>query len=226
MRRADRLFQIVQILRRGRLVTASAIAAELEVSTRTVYRDVADLMATGVPIDGAAGAGYLLRRGYDLPPLMFTQDEIEALVLGVRMVQTYGDPALRRAAADVLAKAQAVLPESRAMAIDGVALGAYADGCAGPMTVSLEDVRRAIRERLPLHIVYSDGQETVSERSIHPLGLSLFNGIWLLAAWCTMRADFRTFRPDRMRTLEVERTSFPHLPGQDLATFLRQVGQV
>jgi predicted DNA-binding transcriptional regulator YafY len=143
MRRAERLFQIIQILRRHRrAVTADAIAAELEVSVRTVYRDVAELIGQRVPIDGAAGVGYLLREGFDLPPLMFTEDELEALVIGVRIVDSWADPALGRAARDVLAKIAAVVPERLRPRVASLALAAPPSGRRPEIGVDMASLRR------------------------------------------------------------------------------------
>ena len=147
MRRADRLFQIIQILRRGQLTTAQALADELEVSSRTIYRDVADLIGSGVPVEGAAGAGYLLRDGYDLPPLMFSPTELEALVLGVRIVASWADAELGRAAQDVLAKVEAVLPEPLRVRLDTMPLlapGDHAGAAQGrPRSTAPSDPRAA-----------------------------------------------------------------------------------
>src|SRR4051812_39275569 len=164
MRRADRLFQIVQRLRRhGAVVTAAALAHELEVSERTVYRDVADLVASGVPITGEAGVGYRLPRGaFDLPPLMFTEDEIEALVLGARVVESWADPALARAAADVLAKVEVVLPPALRERIAGATLFALNLRERAAESGHLTTLRAAVRERRKVRLAYVDrgGQPT------------------------------------------------------------------
>ena len=143
MRRADRLFQIIQILRRARgVVTADALAAELEVSVRTVYRDMAELIGQRVPIEGAAGVGYLLRDGYDLPPLMFSEDELEALLIGARIVESWADPELGRAAADVLAKIAAVVPAERRARIASLSLAAPPSGRRPEIAIDMAMLRR------------------------------------------------------------------------------------
>lgn len=222
MRRADRLFQIIQILRRGHLTTARALADELEVSARTIYRDVADLMGSGVPIEGAAGAGYLLRGGYDLPPLMFSQTELEALVLGARIVASWADPELGRAAHDVLAKVEAVLPlplRSRLAKMPLLAPGNHAEA---PRTVDLAALRRMIREQRKVDLDYCDGDDRVTRRRVWPLGLFFYGPVWLLAAWCELRQDFRMFRVDRMAQADWLDVGFDPKPGRTLEDFGRQ----
>lgn len=219
MRRADRLFRIIQVLRRGRVVTAQRLAEELEVSVRTVYRDVADLMASGVPIDAEAGVGYLLR-GYDLPPLTFTLDEIEALVLGARVVESWGDPALASAAREVLAKVEMVLPAGREEAIRKTALFAPEWHGRPAMRVDFAALRRAVRERRKVRLAYVDAHGAVSFRLVRPLGLSFYGTIWLLVAWCELRVDFRTFRPDRIRELEVTAERFVDEPGRTIEDYV------
>lgn len=200
MRRADRLLQIVQVLRRhGRPVTAQALAAELEVSRRTIYRDILDLQAARVPIDGEAGVGYILRPGYDLPPLMFTVEEVEAIVLGARLVRKRGDVGLARAAEDVMAKVAAVLPSPLALALERTALlvrHPFAEEEAfGPHMALL---RRSVRDRDRLHITYENGAALVSERVVWPLALLFYPQVTLLGAWCELRGGYRFFRTDRI----------------------------
>ncbi|MFG0319050.1 MAG: helix-turn-helix transcriptional regulator, partial [Planctomycetota bacterium JB042] len=155
MRRADRLFQIVQLLRGGRVLTAAAIAAELEVSPRTIYRDVADLIASGVPIEGEVGVGYCMARGFDLPPLMFDDEEIGALVLGARMVQAYGDDRMARRARSVLEKIELVVPERRKGSFERPELHVFS--WIGPdARAHMEALRRAIDERRRLRFEYRD----------------------------------------------------------------------
>jgi predicted DNA-binding transcriptional regulator YafY len=222
MRRADRLFQIIQILRRGRLTTARAMAEELEVSARTVYRDVADLIGSGVPIEGAAGAGYLLRGGYDLPPLMFSQTELEALVLGARIVASWADPELGRAAQDVLAKVEAVLPLPLRSRLAKMPLLAPVNHAEVPRTVDLAVLRRMIREQRKVDLDYCDRNDQVSRRRVWPLGLFFYGPVWLLAAWCELRQDFRMFRVDRMVQAVWLDLCFDPIPGRTLEDFGRQ----
>ena len=222
MRRADRLFEIIQILRRRRLVRAQDLAERLEVSERTIYRDVRDLIASGVPIDGEAGVGYLLRDGFDLPPLMFNEQEIEALVLGARIVETWADPALAEAARDVLAKVEAVVPERLQAFLAQTALWAPADHFAEPISVDPAMLRRAIREQLKVNFRYRDGEERLTERNVRPLALAFYGPVWLLAAWCELRADFRSFRLDRMSGLCLLDQRFRPERGKSIDDFMRR----
>ena len=209
MRRADRLFQIIQILRRGQLTTARALADELEVSSRTIYRDIADLIGSGVPVEGAAGAGYLLRDGYDLPPLMFSPTELEALVLGARIVASWADAELGRAAHDVLAKVEAVLPEPLRARFAKMPLLAPGDHAEVPRKVDLAALRKMIRDRRKLDLDYYDAAGQMTRRRVWPLGLFFYGPVWLLAAWCELRQDFRHFRTDRIVTLNVSDKRYP-----------------
>jgi predicted DNA-binding transcriptional regulator YafY len=219
MRRADRLFQIVQILRRRRLTTARHLAETLEISERTVYRDIRDLCTSGVPIEGEAGVGYRLR-GFDLPPLMFTREEVEALVFGARIVQSWADPALARAASEAVAKIQAILPGDRSHLVETTPLYAPSDHYRETLTVDLARMREAVRESRRLRFAYTDAAGSATERTAHALGLFFYGPVWLLAGWCELREDFRLFRLDRMRDLEVLPGSVPPIPGRTLGDFL------
>jgi predicted DNA-binding transcriptional regulator YafY len=219
VRRADRLFQIVQILRRRRLTTARHLAESLEISERTVYRDIRDLAASGVPIEGEAGVGYRLR-GFDLPPLMFNREEVEALVLGARIVQSWTDPELARAASEALAKIEAALPRDRSHLVDGTPLFAPSDHWRVETAVDLPTLRQAIRDSRKLRFRYIDAGGTQSERTVRPLGLSFYGPVWILAAWCELRQDFRAFRVDRIQDLEVLPGSFSPEPGRTLQDFI------
>lgn len=220
MRRADRLFQIVQELRRHKLVTARRLADTLEVSERTIYRDIRDLAASGVPIEGEAGVGYVLQRGFDLPPLMFTEEEIEALVLGARIIESWADPALAKAAADVVAKVQAVLPESLRDQVERTPLAAPADHSAAPMSVDAAAIRAALRNRRKLHFHYRNAEGRASERAVRPLALAFYGPVWLLIAWCELRGDFRAFRLDRMHEMTVLEERFAEERGKTLHDFV------
>ncbi len=222
MRRADRLFQLIQILRRRRVTTAARLAEELEVSLRTVYRDVRDLIASGVPIEGEAGVGYALR-GFDLPPLMFTQEEIAALVLGARLVESQGDPALKRAARDVLAKVAAVLPPDLERRVQSTPLFAPAFARDEPLAALLGVLRVAVETRETVAFSYKDKTGARSTRRARPLCLTYFAPNWLLTGWCETREDFRNFRLDRMENLTRTGERFDPAPGRDLDTFLRRV---
>ena len=223
MRRADRLFQIIQILRReAGLTTGAALAEELEVSVRTIYRDVADLMATGVPIDGEAGMGYMLRDGYALPPLMFTVDEMDALVLGARIVESWADEELGRAAKDVLAKVGAVVPEHLRDIVMSPDFTAPTDHRQARVEVGLKVLRKAIRDRRKLNLGYGDEEGKTTERVIRPLTLSFYGPVWLLIGWCELRVDFRAFRADRIARVEMLEDTFRLEPGKTLADYLKR----
>ena len=218
MRRADRLFQIVQILRRRRLTTARQLAERLCISERTVYRDVRDLIASGVPIEGEAGVGYRLR-GFDLPPLMFSREEVEALVLGARIVQSWTDPELAGAAAEALAKIEAALPRDRSHLVRSTALFAPEEHFRVEITIDLAVLRQSVREHRRLRFGYTDAAGIATLRTVRSLALSFYGPIWLLAGGCELREGFRTFRLDRMRDLEVLE-SVPPEPGRTLQDYL------
>ncbi len=199
MSRADRLLRLIQLLRRYRQpVSAARLAEELNVSLRSIYRDVQTLRGEGASIDGEPGVGYLLKPGFLLPPLMFTDEEIEALVLGLRLTVVHADDMLGRAAAEVIAKLRAVLPKDLRAVVDETALLAGPALARPPETVELGELRRAIREQKKARIVYTNDRGMQSERVIWPLGLAFFQRVRLLVAWCEMRGDFRSFRTDRM----------------------------
>lgn len=225
MRRADRLFQIIQILRRRRIATARHLAAELEVSERTVYRDIQDLMARRVPIEGEAGVGYRLREGFDLPPLMFTAGEVDALVLGARIVQTWTDEELARHAADALAKIEAVLPEALRRLVEDSPLLAPPDNFQEPTRVDLTAVREAVHARRKIHIHYRDNKGDETRRTVRPLGLWFYGPVWLLAAWCELRTDFRFFRLDRVLDAAVLAETFAPEPGRTLQDLIARHGR-
>jgi len=222
MRRADRLFEIIQLMRRQPLVRARDLAEKLEVSERTIYRDVRDLIASRVPIEGEAGVGYALRQGFDLPPLMFDEHEIEALVLGARIVQSWTDPKLAEAAGNVIAKVEAVIPERLRQYMAETALLAPARHRAERITVDASELRRALRRRLKIHFHYRDSEDRPSTRVVRPLALVFYGPVWLLAAWCELREDFRSFRLDRMSELEVLDERFQPERGKTIQDFLRR----
>ena len=226
MRRADRLFRIVQMLRSGRLKTARALAERLQVSERTIYRDVRDLQLAGQPIEGEAGVGYTLRRDFDLPPLMFTAEELTALVLGARLVQAWGGAESVVAAASALARIEAVLPTELAARLDAIAL--YAPGFV--MTAAqrrlLDRVHAACLSKHVVRFRYTrlgEGDERSEERTVRPLALAFWSGVWTLAAWCETRNDFRNFRLDRIEALDVTAVQFTPKRGQRLEDMLKQV---
>ncbi len=228
MRRADRLFDIIQMLRTAKApLTAAAIGAELEVTTRTVYRDVATLQARRVPIEGAPGLGYVLRRGFDLPPLMFTTEEIEAITVGVRLLRRTGDVGLQDAAESVLSKIAVVLPEALRTSL-GAPLFVSDRGAPRPEVADLSVIRAAIREERKLRIAYNDEQGRSTERIIWPIAIAYYVEATLVSAWCELRNDFRHFRSDRIRALTVLEQPLPvparQLKAQWLERFTRDVG--
>jgi predicted DNA-binding transcriptional regulator YafY len=224
MRRADRLFQLVQLIRGRRLSTAAWLATRLEVSLRTVYRDVADLQHQGVPIDGEAGVGYRMRAGFDLAPLMFSTDEAQALVAAVRLAQPRLDATLALHADTALSKIMAVLPAATRAAAEALAVYAPDVGTDAATRERLQVLRQATEARRKLRIDYLDLGGARSQRLLRPLGCFFWGQVWTLAAWCEQRQDFRSFRVDRIGALEVLDERFRDEPGKTLADLLRQVG--
>jgi predicted DNA-binding transcriptional regulator YafY len=199
MRRADRLFQIIQVLRRARQpLTADAIAEELETSKRTIYRDIATLIGQRIPIRGEAGMGYVLERGFDLPPLMLTPDEIEAAVLGAQWVAGHADPALARAAEDLIAKIADTVPERLRPFVLEPASRARPDWRREPDRIDMAKTRAHIHAGKKITLHYRDEQGRESRRTVWPIAVGYLEAVRLLAAWCELRSDFRSFRTDRV----------------------------
>jgi predicted DNA-binding transcriptional regulator YafY len=222
MRRADRLFRIVQFLRLGRLLTAQKLAEKLQVSQRTIYRDIQDLQLSGMPIEGEAGVGYTLRRDHDLPPLMFTRSELTALVLGMRLVSAWGGAENVAAAGQALQRIEAVLPAELRNDLDSILL--YAPGglhMAQHLRERLDMLHAACVERRAVAFDYAREDGERSRRSVLPLALSFWTGVWTLASWCELRRDFRAFRMDRMEDVRVLDRTFVPRRGQRLEDFLR-----
>ena len=223
MRRADRLFRIVQLLRSGRLKTAHALAERLQVSERTIYRDIVDLQLAGQPIEGEAGVGYTLRREFDLPPLMFAPEELTALVLGMRLVKAWGGAENATAAGSALARIEAVLPPELAASLDAILL--YAPGFQMPQALrrQLDRVHAACATCRVLRFAYTRLNGESSHRTVRPLALYCWSGTWTLVSWCELRKDFRTFRLDRIADLEPLDRTFVQPRGQRLADYLKRV---
>jgi predicted DNA-binding transcriptional regulator YafY len=224
LRRADRLFQIVQLIRGRRLTTAAFLAQRLEVSERTVYRDVADLQRQGVPIEGEAGVGYRLGAGFDLPPLMFSPDEARALVASVRMAQVWQDPALAQASQVALGKILSVLPLAARVAAQSMAIYAPPVGLDPTVQATLQTLREAAQAHHKLQFRYTDKSDATSQRTVRPLGCFYWGSVWTLAAWCEERADFRSFRLDRIEQLQLLDGAagvFRDEAGKTLADYLR-----
>jgi predicted DNA-binding transcriptional regulator YafY len=225
MRRADRLFQIVQRLRRKRTVTTAAqIAGWLGVSERTVYRDIRDLVLAGTPIDGEAGVGYRIRPGYDLPPLMFDRDEIQAIVLGARIVRQFADPALARASDSILNKVAAVVPPDLAPLVSDARLYVPSTIGARASADALSVVREALTARRKVRFTYQNADGARTDRTVRPLGVFFWGRTWTLAAWCELRNDFRNFRLDRASGTAVLDQPFDDEPGKSLRDLLKQYG--
>ena len=204
MRRSDRLFDIIQRLRTAsRPVTAAALAAELEITPRTVYRDIATLQARRVPIEGAPGIGYVLRKGFDLPPLMFTIDEVEAIAVGARLVHRLRDPKLQEAAEAVLAKVSVVLPERLRSHVVAPPVYISPGMAAEAQGVDLAEIRAAIRDSRKLYIAYADESGRRTNRTIWPIAMAYYVDVTLVGAWCELRGDYRNFRVERIAASRV-----------------------
>ncbi len=223
MRRADRLFSIIQLLRKRKVMTAAALAEKLEVSERTIYRDIRDLVLSGTPIDGEPGVGYALASSYDLPPLMFDESEIEALVLGARVVKSFADAELARASESALSKVESVLPRSLGKKLDETRL--YSQSDAG-LSVSdrLLPVRLALAQRRKLELSYRRQDGVASRRVVRPLAAFFWGPTWTLTAWCELREDFRTFRVDRIEKIELLEVTFEPEPGRTLEDYAERWG--
>jgi predicted DNA-binding transcriptional regulator YafY len=223
MRRTDRLFELIQILRDGRLHTARDMSERLEVSVRTLWRDMATLIASGLPVEGERGVGYIMREPVTLPPLTLTPDEAQALTLGLQLLTRGADPSLVRAADSLRAKIQAVVP---ARLLDGIGQETWvfpgAEAVAAARHLPL--LRRAIRLRERVVIRYRDESGQSSERPVRPLVLEFWGRVWTLAAWCETRRDFRSFRVDRIGTLTPTGETFPDDPGKTLTDWRRLTG--
>ncbi len=224
MRRADRLFQLVQLIRGRRLSTARFLAARLEVCERTLYRDVADLVSQGVPIEGEAGVGYRMRSGFDLPPLMFTREEAQSLVAAVRLARSRLDEALAGHAETALSKILAVLPAASRAAAESLAVLAPPSALDAATRQRLGRLREATEQRRKVRLSYLDLGGAASERVVRPLGCVYWGEVWTLAAWCESRAGFRNFRVDRIARAEMLDERFRDEPGKTLPDLLREVG--
>jgi len=223
MRRADRLFRIVQLLRQGRVVTGAKLAEKLQVCERTVYRDMRDLQLSGTPIEGEPGVGYTLRRDFDLPPLMFTSKELTALVLGARLVQAWGGAESVIAAKDALQRIEAVLPPELRDRLDAIQMYAPGFRMRPEDRTRLDQLHTACVERQPVEIAYAREDGAASSRVVRPLGLYFWSGVWTLVAWCELRDDFRMFRLDRIAESKVLDGHFTQRRGRTLKDYLRKV---
>lgn len=222
MRRADRLFQIVLLQRERRVATAGVLAEALGVSRRTIYRDIADLVASGVPVRGEAGVGYALEGGYELPPLTFNHLEIEALMFGARMVGSWGDRELQDAARSAMAKVRAALPPTLKPALTSTALFAPAFH-QPPLPAHLTDVRGAIAKCLPVSFTYTDARGVRAGRTVEPVGIYFWGQHWSVGAWCRLREAWRGFRLDRMEDVLIGARPFDPSVHGGLDAFMAQI---
>jgi predicted DNA-binding transcriptional regulator YafY len=217
MRRTDRLFDLILLLRDGRLHRAEDLAAQLDVSVRTIYRDMDTLVLSGVPVQGERGMGYMMTAPITLPPLNLTLTELEALHLGMAVVGEAADDELKQAAKTLSAKIDAVLPEDRTTPPSGWGFAVYPFQDAAAGFRFMPQIRKAIRSRQKLEITYSDDQGTRSERVVRPLQMEYWGRVWTASCWCELRQDFRVFRIDRIRTLKVMAELFVEEQGKTLA---------
>lgn len=225
MKRTERHFKIITFLRgRRQAVTAERIAQEYEVSTRTIYRDIQDMMGAGVPIAGEAGVGYMLDSAYHLAPLSFDVEEIESLVLGMSMVGNWTDETMARSARSALDKIKNALPEASLNALFETALFSFRGRMHIPWTIDFSEIRKSIRGKKKLALDYADEKGAKSIRHVRPLALVFFGPTWLLLAWCEKRNDFRNFRIDRISNMEILLETFRNEPGKTLKDYKKACG--
>ena len=220
MRRTDRLFELIQILRDGRLHRAADMAERLEVSVRTIYRDMDTLAASGVPVEGERGVGYMMTAPVTLPPLNLTMAELEALHLGMAVVGAAADEELQGAAKSLSAKIDAVLPEDRAAPPNGWGFSVYPFADAAGGFAHMPGLRAAIRARQKVEIAYADAEGAETQRTIRPLQLDYWGRVWTVTGWCELRDDFRVFRVDRIEAMEVLPELFVDEPGKTVGDYL------
>jgi predicted DNA-binding transcriptional regulator YafY len=227
MRKSERLFQLVNLLRgRRTAITAEQLSDAMEVSVRTIYRDIQALSLSGVPVDGEAGIGYMLRAGYQLPPLMFDFDEMQALLLGASMVEAWTDPELAKGARQAIQKIRAVLPEALLIQADHQAYRV-------PVLESQQEVRethliirRACERQQVLNLHYSDAKGTESQRRVWPLGMIFWGERWTLVAWCEKRGDYRSFRFDRVLSIDILDEFYPADDEKNLQHYIHLMRQL
>ena len=220
MRRADRLFQLTLLLGRGRIVTGDHLAQRLHVSRRTVYRDIRDLCSSGVPIEGEPGVGFRMRRGYQVPPLMFTAEELQALVFGARLVQSCADEGLHEAADALLAKVDAVLPPHLKPKLELTGLLVPDFRVSPEVKRALRELRSAVSDRLRVLFRYTQGDGVAADALVRPLCLRYVGGTWTLGGWSERESAFRAFRVYRIAGLKITQDRFAPERGRDLADYL------
>lgn len=223
MHKSQRLFQLLNILRgRRTAITATSLAQVLEVSKRTIYRDIDDLIASGMPISGEAGVGYLLAPDFDLPPLMFTAEEMQALLLGAQMVGIWTDPALAQGAMSAQHKIRAVLPQQLLNQADNLPYIVPAGANHYHDKEQHGLIRRAYEQQQKLALHYRDAKQQLSRRLVWPLAMVFWGGVWTLLAWCEKRQAYRNFRFDRIQQLELSSAHFDTSEAINLAHYLRE----
>jgi predicted DNA-binding transcriptional regulator YafY len=218
MRRAERLYRLVNEMRTRGVSRADDLATGLEVSVRTIYRDIAHLQASGLPIEGAAGVGYLLRPGFDLPNVTFTHDQVDALAIGLSFVERMGDPVLAAAAREARAMLQAAMPrpETRILADAPYFTLRRRKGDAAHVGL----LRTAIRKRQVVALAYTDGKGQRATRRVRPLAIWTLTDGWMFSGWCELRGDFRTFRCDRIADMAATGDIFDDAPDKSLQAFM------
>lgn len=214
------MFQIIQYLRSRRITTAKWLAEALEVSERTIYRDIQDLVTSGTPIEGEAGVGYVLRQGFDLPPLMFNKEEIAALTLGARLVKSWADPKLAHAAEQVLSKVETVLPKHLKTDLNDTRLFAPMTLISPEVASVMGRIRPAIDNQNKLRFDYTRQDGEHSNRTVWPLGLFFWGSVWTLGAWCELRSAFRIFRLDRIHDLHLCSEHYVQTTGRTLEAMI------
>ena len=224
MRRADRLFLLIQALRGRRAVTGRVLAERLQVSLRTVYRDVQDLQLSGVPIEGEAGVGYVLRKGADIPPLMFTPEELEALIVGARFVEAFASDAMSSHARTALLRIEGVLPETLKQDRQRPRVLVPRTPKYAEQRALMQRLHAAIAERRVVEVDYAREDGVESRRVLEPIALVFWGTAWTLGAWCRLRDDFRNFRIDRIRALDARVEHYADTPARSLAAYLKSVG--
>ena len=219
-KRSDRLFDILQMLRDGRVHLARDIADVLNVSARTIYRDMDTLIASGVPVQGARGTGYVLRELTTLPPLSLTNEELEVLNLGMAIVAEASDPDLKRAADSLAAKVDAVLPERVVGQAEAWKFAVYPFADAARGFSHMPSLRAAIRARQKLRLVYHSKGDRITSRVVRPLHMEYWGRVWTLTVWCELREDFRVFRVDLIQSAEALPEMFIDEAGKRLEDYL------
>ncbi len=223
MRRTDRLFELIQLLRDGRLHRGKDLAEKLGVSVRTLYRDMDTIIASGIPVEGERGLGYMMTAPITLPPLNLTLTELEALHLGLSVVSKAADEELQRAAETLSEKVDAVLPEDRSAPASGWGFAVYPFAEAARGFVHMAPLRAAIRSRRKVDITYIAPEKPETARTVRPLQMEYWGRVWTLTGWCELRNDFRVFRVDRIQTLDISFDTFEEEPGKTLADYLDQL---